>query len=56
MDSKGLGSTTDANIEQWPVSAKKVLEKYPDADVVIPGHGKWGGIELLEHTLGLLKQ
>ncbi|HYF81558.1 MAG TPA: subclass B1 metallo-beta-lactamase [Clostridia bacterium] len=56
MDSKGLGSTTDVNIEQWPISVKKILEKYPDADVVIPGHGKWGGIELLKHTLELLNR
>lgn len=56
LDSKGLGSTTDANLEQWPISINKVLEKYPDAEVVIPGHGNWGGIELIEHTLELLKQ
>lgn len=53
---KGLGSTTDANIEQWPVSVNKLLEKYLDADVVVPGHGKWGSIELIKHTLELLKQ
>lgn len=56
LDSKGLGNTTDANLEQWPISINKVLEKYPDAEVVIPGHGNWGGIELIEHTLELLKQ
>jgi metallo-beta-lactamase class B len=56
LDSETLGSTTDANIEQWPVSINKVLERYPDAEVVIPGHGKWGNIELLKHTLELLKQ
>lgn len=56
MDSKGLGSTTDTNIGQWPVSVNKVLEKYPDPDIVIPGHGKWGGIELIKHTLELLNK
>lgn len=56
LDSRGLGSITDANIEQWPVSVKKVLEKYPDAELVIPGHGKWGSIELVKHTLELLKK
>lgn len=56
LSSKGLGSTTDANIEQWPVSLGKVLDRYSEADVVIPGHGKWGGIELIKHTLELLKQ
>lgn len=55
MDSERLGSTTDANIEQWPISLHKVLEKYSDADLVIPGHGKWGSIELIKHTLELLK-
>jgi len=56
MDSKGLGSIIDANVEQWPLSVEKVLEKYPDAEVVIPGHGKWGGIELLKYTLELLNR
>lgn len=55
LNSEGLGSTTDANVEQWPISLNKLLEKYSDADVVIPGHGKWGDIELIKHTLELLK-
>lgn len=54
-DSKDLGSITDANIEQWPKSVKNVFDKYKeDAETVIPGHGKWGGINLIEHTLKLL--
>jgi metallo-beta-lactamase class B len=56
LNSEGLGGTTDANIDQWPISLDKVLEKYSDADVVIPGHGKWGSIELIKHTIELLKQ
>lgn len=27
-----------------------------DAEVIVPGHGGWGSIELTEHTLELLKQ
>ena len=56
LDSKGLGGTTDANADQWPSSVKKVLARYSDAEVVIPGHGKWGGIELVEHTLELMNR
>jgi metallo-beta-lactamase class B len=56
LNSQGLGSTKDANVEQWPISLNKVLEKYSDAEVVIPGHGKWGSIELIKHTLDLLEQ
>lgn len=55
LDSKNLGNTVDANIRQWPVSIGKILEKYPDVNVVIPGHGNWGGVELITHTLELLK-
>lgn len=55
LESKDIGNIEDANIEQWPVSVKKVLEKYSDAEIVIPGHGKWGSLKLVEHTLDLLK-
>ena len=53
-DSKDMGSTTDANVQQWPDSVNKVLEKYPDAEIVIPGHGNWGSMDLIKHTLELL--
>jgi len=53
LDAEGLGSTTDANVEQWPISLNKLLEKYSDAEVVIPGHGKWGDTELIKHTIEL---
>ena len=56
QNSESLGSTKDANLEQWPISLNRVLEKYHDADAVIPGHGNWGSIELINHTLELLKQ
>jgi len=55
MESKNAGNTVDANLEQWPVSVKKLLVKYPDAEVVVPGHGEWGSIELVNHTLKILQ-
>ncbi|MDD3706044.1 MAG: subclass B1 metallo-beta-lactamase [Clostridiaceae bacterium] len=54
LNSEGLGSTTDANIEQWPISLNKVLEQCSNADTVVPGHGNWGDIELIKHTIKLL--
>jgi metallo-beta-lactamase class B len=56
MESTDKGSTESADLKQWPLSVKKVIDKYPDAQVIIPGHGKWGGIELLDHTLELVKK
>ncbi|MFO7447733.1 MAG: subclass B1 metallo-beta-lactamase [Ignavibacteriaceae bacterium] len=49
-----LGNLSDANLEEWPKTIQKVLDRYPDAKIVIPGHGNFGGVELLEHTITLL--
>jgi len=56
LDSPYLGFTGDANMNEWPVSVKKVQDKYPDAKWVIPHHGKWGGVALLQHTVELFKK
>lgn len=56
LESADIGSTTDANLKEWPKSVKNVKEKYPNAKLVIPGHGKWGGPELIDHTLELLNK
>lgn len=53
LKSKGLGYTGDADIEQWPTSLQRVIERYPDIVTVVPGHGKIGDISLLTHTQAL---
>lgn len=57
---KSLGSTTkgntgDAVLEEWPSSVRNIIKKYPEASVVIPGHGDPGDLKLLEHTFRLVK-
>jgi len=54
LDSKSIGNIADANVQMWPYSVKKVLEKYSNAEVVVPGHGKWGSLDLVKHTLELV--
>jgi len=54
LESKGPGFTDDANMEEWPKSVEKVLNKYKNARIVIPGHGNWGDAKLLKHTIDLL--
>lgn len=51
----GKGYLGDANINKWPETVQKVKLKYPDAEIVIPGHGKWGGTELLDYTIELFE-
>ena len=56
MASKDLGNIADANLEEWPKSVKKVLERYKDSKIVIPGHGEWGNLDLIEYTLQLCEE
>jgi metallo-beta-lactamase class B len=56
MNSKGTGNLADADLKSWPSTIEKVMKKYEDAQIIVPGHGLWGGPELLEHTLGLVRK
>lgn len=47
------GNVADANVKAWSATVTKIKEKYPDAIVVVPGHGKIGGTELLDYTVTL---
>lgn len=49
----GKGNTADASLDEWPESIRSVKVRYPEARVVVPGHGPPGSIELLDHTIAL---
>jgi len=53
LDSQSLGNTTDGDLDAYPATLRKVQTAYPHAQVVVPGHGAWGGLELIGHTLEL---
>ena len=55
MNSSGPGNTADADLAKWPLTIEKVISKFGTALIVIPVHGKYGGAELLRHTLELLE-
>jgi len=54
IDSNGLGNLSDAVVDDWGMTVEKVLKEYPEIKTVIPGHGDFGGIELLTHTIELV--
>lgn len=49
-----LGNVEDGDVNAWSASIDRVIKKFPDAEIVVPGHGAAGGTELLEHTKKLL--
>lgn len=51
--SGGLGNLSDAAVAEWSASLARVQAAYPDASLVLPGHGDAGGPELLTHTRDL---
>ena len=55
-DTDNIGNIADANVKQWPQSIKNVMDKFPDAEYVIPGHQGWMAKNALQHTLDVIKQ
>ena len=44
-----LGYLGDADVKSWADSARKLTRL--DAKIVLPGHGQWGGPELVNQTI-----
>jgi metallo-beta-lactamase class B len=53
LNAKDIGNTEDADLINYPTTLKKVKERYPDAKIVVPGHGQPGGLDLIDHTIRL---
>lgn len=53
LNAKGLGNVVDGDIKEWPKTIDKVLHRFKEAKIVIPGHGQFGGLELIKHTRDL---
>jgi metallo-beta-lactamase class B len=56
INSTDLGNISDGDINAYPVTIEKVIKKFKTAEIVIPGHGQPGGLELLLHTLDLARK
>lgn len=50
------GNVADADLEAWAATVRTVRERYPDAMLVVPGHGVPGDLDLLGHTIALVRR
>ena len=56
LEADNLGFVADADLRGWPDALERVARRYARAELVIPGHGEPGGMELLSHTRALLSK
>jgi metallo-beta-lactamase class B len=54
--SNNLGNTSDGDQNAYPQTIEKIKNQFREAQIVIPGHGAYGGPELIEHTLMMAKE
>lgn len=54
LDSSNPGNTADGDTSAYLETVDYIIDKFSNADVVIPGHGNFGGPELLTHTRALV--
>lgn len=52
----GKGNLADANVQEWSNTVENIKSKYTDVQIIIPGHGKTGGKELLDYTIDKFKK
>jgi len=55
INSRGLGNLADAVVSDWDITIKNLMNTIRDIKIVIPGHGDFGGSELLSHTIELVE-
>jgi metallo-beta-lactamase class B len=53
-DASSIGNTDDADLEAWPRTVERLRAEFPEAELIVPGHGEPGGFELIDRTLELL--
>ena len=45
------GNIKDADLPAWPVTVRKVKERFGNAKIVIPGHSSIGDYSVFDHTI-----
>ena len=49
------GNLADADVMRWSSTVEEIKTTYPRLKIVIPGHGRIGGPELLDYTADLFR-
>lgn len=55
-EEQSLGNVADADLDAWPLSILRLIDRFPYVKIVVPGHGRVGTVALLAHTGRLLRE
>ena len=55
LSTNSKGNILDADLVQWPLTVKRVKERFNSATIVIPGHSDIGDNKIFDHTIEILK-
>jgi metallo-beta-lactamase class B len=55
LNARHLGNVTEADLTGYRNTVKKVKQRYSQAQIVVPGHGSPGTMDLLEHAIALCR-
>lgn len=50
------GNLNDASVKKWSQTVGKIKNAYPSLEIVVPGHGATGGVDLLDYTIKLFQK
>ena len=53
--SQDMGYIDEADLKAWPETIARVAAAFPDAALIVPGHGPPGGAETLRRTVELIE-
>jgi metallo-beta-lactamase class B len=56
LASTNLGNIADGDLKAYPMTIDKIAAKFSMAKYVIPGHGQFGGMDLVRHTKYLINR
>lgn len=54
--SQTMGYVDEADLDAWPETLERVRRRYGEEALIVPGHGRPGGLETIERTLRLIEE
>lgn len=55
VEAEDLGYLSDANVEEWDRTIRKIMHQFKNPNYIIPGHNDWNSRDALIHTLKLIQ-